>query len=122
MARAELHHFSDASSKGYGECSYLRLVSKTGQVHCSLLMAKSRVSPLKAISIPRLELTAATVSVKVSSLLQKELEYPLVTNVYWTDSDLVLRYIYNESRRFHVYVANRVQYIRDFMNLLNGDM
>lgn len=41
----ELHHFSDASTSGYGECSYLRTISTAGEVHCSLVMGKSRVSP-----------------------------------------------------------------------------
>ena len=62
----ELHHFSDASTKGYGQCSYVRYVNKRGEIHCSLVLGKSRVTPLKPVTIPRLELTAATTSVKVS--------------------------------------------------------
>jgi hypothetical protein len=65
----ELHHFSDASASGYGKCSYIRLVNVHEEVHCELVMAKSRVSPLKTITIPRLELTAALVSVRVSTML-----------------------------------------------------
>ena len=71
----ELHHFSDASVDGYGQCSYLRLVNKSNQVHCSLAMGKSRVTPLKNVTVPRLELTAALVSTKVSSVLRQELDY-----------------------------------------------
>ena len=62
----ELHHFSDASTSGYGQCSYLRLVNERDEVHCSFVMGKARVSPLKSVTIPRLELTAALVSVRVS--------------------------------------------------------
>ncbi|KAI4893045.1 hypothetical protein NFI96_006436 [Prochilodus magdalenae] len=65
IVRAELHHFSDASSNGYGQCSYLRLSNADGDVHCALAMGKSRVSPTKLTTIPRLELTAAVVSVKL---------------------------------------------------------
>ncbi|XP_062610192.1 uncharacterized protein LOC134271972 [Saccostrea cucullata] len=50
---AELHHFSDASTIGYGQCSYLRLIDDKQQVHCSLVMAKSRVTPLKPVTVPR---------------------------------------------------------------------
>ena len=64
-----LHHSSDASKDGYGQVSYLRLVDVDGNIHCSLVMAKSRVTPLKFVSIPRLELTAAALSIKVSILL-----------------------------------------------------
>ncbi|XP_006815917.1 uncharacterized protein LOC102804413, partial [Saccoglossus kowalevskii] len=61
----ELHNFSDASLGGYGVASYLRLIDTNGTIHCSLLMGKSRVAPLKAMTVPRLELTAATVAVKI---------------------------------------------------------
>ncbi len=111
---AQLHHFSDASTEGYGQCSYLRLVNESNQVHCTLLMGKSRVTPLKAMTIPRLELTAAVVSVKVSTFLMRELQLKEdVEEYFWTDSKVVLGYISNDSRRFHVFVANRVSQIRD---------
>ena len=42
----ELHHFSDASQAGYGQCSYLRLLNESDQAHCSLVLGKSRVIPL----------------------------------------------------------------------------
>ncbi len=109
----EVHHFSDASTGGYGQCSYLRLVNSSGQVHCSLLMGKSRVVPLKPITIPRLELSAALLSVKTASLIEQELDYENLSHVYWTDSKVVLGYLSNEARRFHVFVANRVQQIKD---------
>ena len=58
-----LHHFSDACENGYGQASYIRLVDDGGRIHCSLVMGKAR-APLKYISIPRMELVAATLSVK----------------------------------------------------------
>ena len=58
-----LHHFSDTSQTGYGQVSYLRLVHQKGMIHCGLIMAKSRVTPTKFVSIPRLELAAAALSV-----------------------------------------------------------
>ncbi|XP_068674508.1 uncharacterized protein [Montipora foliosa] len=109
----ELHHFSDASKDAYGQCSYLRLTTYSGQIHCSLAMAKSRVAPLKPITIPRLELTAALVSVKISDVLRRELEYDQITEVFWTDSKAVIGYISNDARRFQTFVASRVQQIRD---------
>ncbi|XP_066936621.1 uncharacterized protein [Clytia hemisphaerica] len=76
-------------------------------------MGKSRVSPLKQVSVPRLELTAAVTSVKVSSMLDKELEVIPRGIYYWTDSEIVLAYIANTKKAFHLFVANRVQIIRD---------
>ena len=111
VVRMSIHHFSDASDVGYGEASYLRLENNNGQVNCSLLMGKSRVAPLKQTTIPRLELTAATVAVKVGALLKTELEFGDIEEFYWTDSTVVLGYLKNESRRFHLFVANRVRMI-----------
>ena len=113
LTSVQLHHFSDVSDHGYGQCSYLHLTDDTGQVHCSFVMGKARVTPLKPVSIPRLELTAALLSVRISVSLREELEYDQITEVFYTDSQVVLGYIKNEARRFHVFVANRVQQIRD---------
>ncbi|XP_056597979.1 uncharacterized protein LOC130433119 [Triplophysa dalaica] len=110
--RIELHHFSDASSQGYGQCSYIRLLSED-KVHCSLVIGKARVAPTKVVTIPRLELSAAVVSSAVSSMLREELELKIDQEYFWTDSKVVLGYINNEARRFHVFVANRVQRIRE---------
>lgn len=76
-------------------------------------MAKSRVTPLKSITISRLKLTAAVVSVRMNLLLRSELEYTTMTEGFWTDSSVVLGYIANTTRRFHLFVAIRFQQIRD---------
>ena len=111
---SQLHHFSDASEAAYGSVSYLSLVNDEGKVHCSFLFGKSRVAPLKTVSIPRLELSAETVSVRQDRMLKRELDMPLnVDSVFWTDSMSVLRYVKNESIRFHTFVANQIAKIRD---------
>ena len=67
----ELHNFADASTSGYGQCSYLRVKDEDENVHVSLVMGKSRVAPTKITTIPRLELTAAVVSAKVAVMVRK---------------------------------------------------
>ncbi|KAL3989127.1 hypothetical protein ACER0C_013445 [Sarotherodon galilaeus] len=99
VERYELYHFSDASVKGYGECSYLRAISVSNQVHCSLVIGKARVTPTKVTTVPRLELSAAVIAVRTSDLLRRELE-------------VVLGYINNDAR-FHIFVANRIQRIQE---------
>lgn len=113
VAKAELHHFSDTSVKGYGQCSYLRLIDEDGQIHCSFVVGKARVTPLKLVTVPRLELTAAIVSVRVSEQLRRELGVNITNEVFWTDSRVALGYIAKHVRRFHVFVANRVQKIQE---------
>lgn len=76
-------------------------------------MAKARVAPTKLTSIPRLELSAAVVAARSSVMLRNKLEMPIHGEFFWTDSQVVLAYISNEAKRFHVFVANRVQMIRE---------
>lgn len=102
------HHFCDASQYAYGVVSYLRVQDSSGRVYCSFLTSKSRLAPMKAISIPRLELSAAVLAVKVEESLISELDIPLGKSTFWTDSMLVLQYINNCHKRFKVFVANRV--------------
>ena len=107
-----MHVFSDASEYGYGACAYLRQVNCEGKIHVAFVMSKSRVTPLKPTTMPRLELTAATLASELGILLQDELRIPRLEVRYWVDSRIVLGYIFNETRRFRVFVANRVQKIR----------
>ena len=77
-------------------------------------MAKARVTPRKFVSIPRLELVEAVLTVKISALIKKELEMEELTEYFWTDSKVVLGYIANNSRAFKTFVANRVQAIKEY--------
>ena len=109
----EIHHFSDASEIGYGTVSYLRSINENGKINCAFLFAKSRLAPMKRITIPRLELTEATLAVKIDGMLRRELEISIDKSVFWTDSTCVLRYIRNKEKRFHTFVANRIAVIHD---------
>jgi hypothetical protein len=73
----------------------LRLQNEEGDVHCALVVGKSRVSPSKVTTVPRLELTAAVVSVKMSNMLKEEFGSADTEEVFWTDSKVVLGYIKN---------------------------
>ena len=62
VVQCEIHHFADASFVAYGSCCYIRLTDDKGNIHCSFLIGKSRLSPIKTVSIPRLELITAVLS------------------------------------------------------------
>ena len=115
IKQAELHVFADASNSGYGACAYLRLLSESGAIQCTLVAAKSRVLPSKALSIPRLELSAAVVGVKLGFMLKNELShvYQNLQVFHWSDSLVTLGYILNDAKKFHTFVCNRVQVIQD---------
>ena len=108
-----LHLFSDASEDGYGMCSYLRFVYACGTVRCSFLIRRSRSSPVRPISIPRLELQTVTLSVKMYRVLVDELTYKISKATFFSDSQTKLQYIKNVSKQFQTYVANCVAEIRE---------
>ena len=85
-----LQHFSDACESKYGQYRLIRLLNQSGQVHCTLLIRKSRVVPLKFVSIPRLELTTVTLYVKISKMLKKELDIHVDDEIFWIDSKVFL--------------------------------
>jgi hypothetical protein len=88
-----------------------------GSVVCSLVFGKSRTAPLRKITIPRLELQAAILSVRISEMILREIQINFSNIYYWTDSEVVLKYIMNENKRFTVYVGNRVAEIQEKMKL-----
>ena len=108
-----MHLFSDASRKGYSVTAYLRLKDITGKIHCSFVIGKARLAPIKEISIPRLELTAAVISVKLSHAIRNELDLAVNKSIYWTDSTSVLKCIHNQTKRFHTFESNRLTIIHD---------
>ena len=111
VTESQLHHFSDASERGYGAVSYLRMIGEDGSIHCAFVMSKSRVAPTRSVTIPRLELCAAVLSVKLDVLIRRELDIDISRSVFWTDSTVVLHYIYSDNKRFQTFVANRVAVI-----------
>ena len=110
--KRQLHHFADASEVAYGVVTYLRTCYEDGTAHTTLVAAKSRLAPLKTLTIPRLELQAATLAARQDEAIRRELDLELEPSLFWTDSTTVLRYINNEQRRFQTFVANRVTEIR----------
>ena len=109
---AELHLFSDGSQVGYAAVAYIRFVDRNGNVHVELLTSKSRLAPIKQLTIPRLELCAAVLAVNLNVKIRQALDFKLLPTTFWTDSEIVLGYINNESKRFKVFVGNRVAAIR----------
>ncbi|XP_045446031.1 uncharacterized protein LOC123654111 [Melitaea cinxia] len=111
----ELHGFCDASKAAYSAVVYLRMIDVTGKIKVALLVAKTRVAPIKQISIPRLELCGA---VLLSKLLIETAEVLKVSsnNIYaWTDSTIVLAWLNSHPSRWKTFVANRTSEILSSM-------
>ncbi|XP_038050892.1 uncharacterized protein LOC119724042 [Patiria miniata] len=110
----QLHHFADASEKAYGAVSYLVMKNTSSELHSSLVMAKSHLAPLKTMTIPRLELAAATLAAKLDVAVKRELDVQEpIHSTFWTDSTIVLQYIRSTDGRFRTFAANRIATIHN---------
>lgn len=115
IASLQIHGFSDASEDAYGGVVYLRMVDSAGAIHTSLVMSKTKVSPIKRLSIPRLELCGAQVLANLLNRVKEVLRVPLCDVYAWTDSTIVLNWLIGNPRRFKTYVGNRVSHIVDLI-------
>nr|XP_012143823.1 PREDICTED: uncharacterized protein LOC105662854 [Megachile rotundata] len=112
LVQVELHGFSDASERAYGACVYLRSRGKSGNWETGLLCSKSRVAPLKTVSLPRLELCGALLLAQLISKVKSALRIQICDERYWCDSTITLAWIHSIPGRWKVFVANRVAKIQ----------
>lgn len=113
----QLHVFCDASDVAYGCVAYLRMIDEFDTVQISLVFGKSRLAPIKVQTIPRLELQAAVIGARIGQMVVNELEYNIEKVLFWTDSTAVLHFLKSKTKRFKIYVSNRVSEILDLTEL-----
>lgn len=107
----ELHGFCDASEAAYAAAVYIRVVDSHEHIQTSLITSRTRVSPVKQQSIPRLELMGA---VLLSELIVEVAEVMRVAQAHihaWTDSTVVLAWLSSHPSRWSTFVGNRVSTI-----------
>ena len=73
-----------------------------------MIYSKNKLAPLKQCTFPRLELQAAVLAAKADYVLQKNPDIKFDQSYFWVDSEIVLKYIKNETRKFHVFVGNQI--------------
>lgn len=107
-----IHGFCDASSHAYAAVIYVRTVDENRKATVRLLTSKSRVAPVKTVSIPRLELCGVQLLVTTLNTVREATELRNVEYFLWTDSTIVLAWLRQLPNRYKPYVANRVSYVQ----------
>ena len=109
----ELYCFADSSNQAYGVvvCLYSKLNS---DVKVSFVLGKSRLAPTKekSLTIPKLELQAALIAVRIKEKTVKEANVQVSKLYFWSDSKTVLKFIRNENTHFPTHVIHGISEIR----------
>ncbi|KAI5636255.1 pao retrotransposon peptidase domain-containing protein [Phthorimaea operculella] len=112
----QLHVFCDASSEAFAAAVYWRLEEEDGTVRVILVAAKARVAPLRAQTIPRMELQAALLGARLASAITTEHREKPSKTIYWSDSKTTLQWIRNDNAKHTPFVAHRVTEIAELTN------
>ncbi|XP_068742081.1 uncharacterized protein [Montipora capricornis] len=100
--------FADASQEAFGACAYIRQKTKENTYEVTFVAAKSRVAPLKQLTIPRLELQAAVLASRLAKSILDESRIQFESVKFLTDSTITLAWIQCASRSFKPFVSSRV--------------
>ncbi|XP_063994589.1 uncharacterized protein LOC135172476 [Diachasmimorpha longicaudata] len=123
--KIQLHGFADASTLAMGASVYLRSWSAPSGTNVNLVCAKTKVAPLKKMTIPRLELTAAVMVTNLMAYVQRALELEDAELYLWSDSSVAIAWINGDPSRWKDFVQNRVLKIQETLptakwNHING--
>ncbi|XP_055527264.1 uncharacterized protein LOC129719873 [Wyeomyia smithii] len=113
----QLHIFADASEVAYAAAAYFRITNPDGIVECTLVAAKTKVAPLKPLSIPRLELRAAVLGVRLMQFVEQSHSVKIQQRFLWSDSTTVLSWLRADHRKYKQYVACRVGELLEASNV-----
>ena len=109
----EIHGYCDASETAYGACIYSRSIDSSGEFMLRLICAKSRVAPLKSISLPKLELQSTVQLSRIYKKFRNTITFETDADYFLSDSTIILSWIRGEPAHWKTYVSNRVSEIQN---------
>ncbi|XP_024868970.1 uncharacterized protein LOC112452802 [Temnothorax curvispinosus] len=112
-SKVEIHGFADASKRAYAAIIYIKTMDGPEDIKVSLLMAKSKVAPIRLMTLPRLELSAAALLSKLARHARSVTGLTTASVTLWSDSETTLAWIRGHPSRWKTYVANRVAFIQE---------
>ena len=115
QAKIEFHGFSDASERAYAAALYIR-VEYRNRVDVHLISSKTKVAPIKTLSIPRLELCGALLLAEMIDSIPPRLDVSTYSVYCWTDSTIVLSWLAKPSGTWNTFVANRISTITQIID------
>ena len=105
--------FNDASTVAYGTCAYVRWQIGNNLFDCKLIASRSRLAPMRHLTVPKLELNSAVLATELRISILQESNIKFVNIFHLTDSEIVLGQISKSDIKIGTFVANRITLIRD---------
>ncbi|UYV77539.1 hypothetical protein LAZ67_15001420 [Cordylochernes scorpioides] len=113
----QLHGFCDASLIAYSAVFYLKTRFKIQKIKINLIISKTKVAPLKTITIPRLELSAALLLAQLNQVILESFPFQPDKTFLWTDSQICIDWIRSDASRWKAFVSNRVSSIQNLTQI-----
>ncbi|UYV71685.1 hypothetical protein LAZ67_9000041 [Cordylochernes scorpioides] len=113
----QLHGFCDASLNAYSAVFYLKTRFKNQKIKINLITSKTKVAPLKTITIPRLELSAALLLAQLNQVILESFPFQPDKTFLWTDSQICIDWIRSDASRWKAFVSNRVSSIQNLTQI-----
>ena len=108
IRKIELHTFSDSSEEAFAAAVYLRLTYEDESVVVRLVMAKSKLTPMKTVSVAKNELNGAVLGARLAAFVQQAITRPIHARFFWTDSSCVRNWIRSTSAFYKPFVSQRI--------------
>lgn len=108
LKEVTIHGYCDASTKAYGAVAYVRVQRRNGDYHTGIIAARTKVAPVKSLSLPRLELCGAVLLSQLLKHISEAMRIPKSQIFCWTDSTIVLSWLNGDPNRWQTFVRNRV--------------
>ena len=106
-----MHGFCDASERAYAGVVYIRGIDDLNNSHVALVIAKTKVAPIKRLTFARVELCGATILAKLINHTAHILATPDKDLFGWTNSVMILSWLRSNHNRFKTLVDNSVAQI-----------
>ena len=111
-SKFSIHVFCDSSKQAYASCVYMQCCFDD-QFTSSLIIAKTRLAPVKRVTLPRLELLACVLGTTLLKKVIKAMNIPSDVKIHcWSDSQIALGWIRNNASKYKQFVGNRIQSIQ----------
>ncbi|XP_062704688.1 uncharacterized protein LOC134286987 [Aedes albopictus] len=104
--------FADASEQAHRACTYARSTDSNSGIDDQPIAVKSSVAPLKLLSIPRFELSAAVLAARLRAEILEALTMSIDSSYFWSDSSVTLEWLRSPPHVWKIFIANRVSEIQ----------